>query len=277
MKSQVVDVVTSVLFAPEDPNAVLREMVAETTRIVSLTITEKGYCRGGGDTALDFDHPDIKHDLQNPAPKSAPGFLLRALEMRRRRGLRPFTVLSLDNLPANGKLTRQIVCELAVQIDPDLAHWIEKECKFPCTMVDRIVPAGTILSTIVHGNLHSFSIQCARSGSIWTANSHTIWRVNFPFAGKLSKERTVKGRSPRRLLISRARSRKPGADFGAGFCRSCLISGWSKSSAVSPPPRQYPFSVIVRLTIRVVSATISRRTAFGSSGAKRTDVTTSTT
>ena len=143
LKSQVVDVVTSVLFAPEDPNAVLREMVAETTRIVSLTITEKGYCRGGGDTALDFDHPDIKHDLQNPAPKSAPGFLLRALEMRRRRGLRPFTVLSLDNLPANGKLTRQIVCELAVQIDPDLAHWIEKECKFPCTMVDRIVPATT--------------------------------------------------------------------------------------------------------------------------------------
>ena len=63
--------------------------------------------------------------------------------MRRRRGLRPFTVLSLDNLPANGKLTRQIVCELAVQIDPDLAHWIEKECKFPCTMVDRIVPATT--------------------------------------------------------------------------------------------------------------------------------------
>lgn len=143
LKSQVVDVVTSVLFAPEDPNTVLREMVAETTRIVSLTITEKGYCRGGGDTALDFDHPDIKHDLQNPTPKSAPGFLLRALDMRRRQGLRPFTVLSLDNLPANGKLTRQIVCELAVQIDPDLAHWIEKECKFPCSMVDRIVPATT--------------------------------------------------------------------------------------------------------------------------------------
>lgn len=143
LKSQVVDVVTSVLFAPEDPNTVLREMVAETTRIVSLTITEKGYCRGVGDTALDFDHPDIKHDLQNSTPKSAPGFLLRALDMRRRQGLRPFTVLSLDNLPANGKLTRQIVCELAVQIDPDLAHWIEKECKFPCSMVDRIVPATT--------------------------------------------------------------------------------------------------------------------------------------
>lgn len=143
LKSQLVDVVTSVLVAPEDPNAVLREMAAETTRIVSLTITEKGYYRGGGDTTLDFDHPDIKHDLQNLAPRSAPGFLVRSLEMRWRQGLRPLTVLSLDNLSANGKLTREIICEFAARIDPELAHWIETECKFPCTMVDRIVPATT--------------------------------------------------------------------------------------------------------------------------------------
>ncbi len=143
LKSQVVDVVTSVLVAPEGPNAVLQEMAAEATRIVSLTITEKGYCRGGGDAALDFEHPDIKHDLQNLAPKSAPGFLARALGMRWRQGLRPFTVLSLDNLPSNGQLTRQIVCEFAAQIDPDLARWIETECRFPCNMVDRIVPAAT--------------------------------------------------------------------------------------------------------------------------------------
>ncbi len=143
LTAQVIDVVTSVLVAPEDPAAVLRAMAAETTRIVSLTITEKGYCRGGRHTTLDLEHPDIRHDLQNPTPRTAPGFLVRALDMRRRLGLRPFTVLSLDNLPANGQLTRQIVCEFAAQIDPDLAHWIEAECTFPCTMVDRIVPATT--------------------------------------------------------------------------------------------------------------------------------------
>ncbi|WP_412562197.1 mannitol dehydrogenase family protein [Thalassobius sp. MITS945101] len=143
LKCQVVDVVTSVLVAPEDPNAVLQELIAKATRIVSLTVTEKGYCRGGANTVLDFDHPDIKHDLQNPTPRSAPGFLVRALEMRWRQGMRPFTVLSLDNLPENGKLTRQIVCEFAARIDPDLVRWIEAECKFPCTMVDRIVPATT--------------------------------------------------------------------------------------------------------------------------------------
>lgn len=143
LKSQVVDVVTSVLVAPEKPYAVLQAMASEATRIVSLTITEKGYCRGGEATTLDFEHPDIKHDLQHIAPKSAPGFLARALEMRWRQGLRPFTVLSLDNLPSNGQVTGQIVCEFAAQIDPDLARWIETESRFPCTMVDRIVPAAT--------------------------------------------------------------------------------------------------------------------------------------
>lgn len=135
--------ITSALVAPEDPNAILQELTAEATRIVSLTITEKGYCHGGGDTALDFEHPAVKHDLQNPTPKSALGFLVRALEVRWSLGLRPCTVLSLDNLPENCKLTQQIVCEFAAQIELDLVRWIEKECKVPCTMVDRIVPATT--------------------------------------------------------------------------------------------------------------------------------------
>ena len=141
IKSQIVDVITSVLVAPEDPNAVLKVMSAESTKIVSLTITEKGYCLGRLDRMLDLEHPDIKHDLQNLLPKSGPGFLVRALEMRWRRGLRPFTILSLDNLPSNGLLTRQIVSEFASTIDPSFAQWVTEECKFPCSMVDRIVPA----------------------------------------------------------------------------------------------------------------------------------------
>ncbi len=141
IKTQMVDVITSVLVAPEDPKAVLKVMSAETTKIVSLTITEKGYCLGRRDTMLDLEHPDIKHDLQSLLPKSGPGFLVRALEMRWSRGLRPFTVLSLDNLPSNGLLTRQIVREFASKIDSSFAHWVSEECKFPCSVVDRIVPA----------------------------------------------------------------------------------------------------------------------------------------
>jgi len=143
LKPHVVDIITDVLVAPEDPAAVLDAMAAEDTRIVSLTVTEKGYCRGSGPGALDLDHPDIRHDLTDPLPRSAPGYIVRALDIRRQRGLRPFTVLSLDNLPGNGRLTRRIVTELAAQVDPAVADWIERECCFPSTMIDRIVPATT--------------------------------------------------------------------------------------------------------------------------------------
>ena len=143
LATQLIDVVTDVLVAYEDPEAVLQAMADKNTCIVSLTVTEKGYCRGSDDAILDFQHKDIRHDLSSKLPRSAPGFLVRALERRWRNNIRPFTVLSLDNLPSNGQLTQQIVCEFAAKIDVALLRWIQSEVKFPSTMVDRIVPATT--------------------------------------------------------------------------------------------------------------------------------------
>ena len=130
---------------------------------------------------------------------------------------------------------------------------------------------------MLQGNLHSVLTQFAKFGSILEANSLTICCVNSPLDDKLSRDNTVNGRKPRLHRISSARTKNPGPDFGTKLCRSCLISGCSKSSFVSREPRQYPFSVMVRLTILVVSSVITLSTALGSSGAKRTEVTTSTT
>ncbi|MFD1910926.1 mannitol dehydrogenase family protein [Halodurantibacterium flavum] len=140
---QVVTVLRDVLVAPEDPQAVLDAMAAPSVRIVSLTVTEKGYCHEPSTGRLNADHPDIRHDLQNPLPKSAPGFLVRALQARRAAGLAPFTVLCCDNLPENGHVVQGVVLDLARLIDPGLADWIAGQGAFPSTMVDRIVPATT--------------------------------------------------------------------------------------------------------------------------------------
>ncbi|KGJ03208.1 dioxygenase [Paracoccus halophilus] len=142
-KPQVMTVLRDVLVAPEDPQAVLDAMAAPLVRIVSLTVTEKGYCHEPSTGRLNRAHPDIRHDLENPLPKSAPGFLVRALALRRAAGLRPFTVMCCDNLPENGRVLRGVVLELAGLIAPDLAEWISAEGAFPSTMVDRIVPATT--------------------------------------------------------------------------------------------------------------------------------------
>ncbi|WGH77232.1 mannitol dehydrogenase family protein [Jannaschia ovalis] len=142
-RAAVIEQLRDILVAPEDPRAVLDAMADPGIRVVSLTVTEKGYCHDPATGRLNPDHPDIRHDLAAPLPRSAPGFLTRALAARRAAGHRPFTVLSCDNLPDNGALIRGVVLELARRIDPALADWIAAEGAFPATMVDRIVPATT--------------------------------------------------------------------------------------------------------------------------------------
>ena len=136
-----IEIVQDVLVAPEDPEAVLAAMTNPAIRIVTLTVTEKGYCHDPATGALNFAHPDIVHDLEAALPRSAPGFLVRALQRRRDAGHPPFTVLTCDNLPENGKLVRRAVLDLAGRLDPALADWIASEGRFPSTMVDRITPA----------------------------------------------------------------------------------------------------------------------------------------
>lgn len=124
--------------------AVLEKLAEPQVAIVSLTITEKGYCIKPGTGQLDLEHPMILQDLASPqAPTSAPGFLVAALELRRQRDLAPFSVLSCDNIPENGHLVKNAVLGLAQARSPELAAWIEQRVTFPSTMVDRIVPAAT--------------------------------------------------------------------------------------------------------------------------------------
>ncbi|MEJ6398884.1 mannitol dehydrogenase family protein [Yoonia sp. 208BN28-4] len=141
---RLIKAVTDVWVAPDDPRAVVEAMADADVRIVSLTITEKGYCKSAETGGLDLDHPDIVHDLASrDQPVSVVGFIVAALMARKTRGAGAFTVLSCDNLPSNGALVRRLVLEFAGQIDSDLTEWIETHATFPSTMVDRITPATT--------------------------------------------------------------------------------------------------------------------------------------
>lgn len=138
---RVIEVLNNVLVAPEDPAAVLRTMTNEDVRIVTLTVTEKGYCDIPTTGKLDCLHPDVLHDLANTFPKSAIGFIVRALARRMQTGVAPFTVMTCDNLSQNGQILRGLVLEFAGLVDPELRDWIADKACFPCTMVDRITPA----------------------------------------------------------------------------------------------------------------------------------------
>ena len=140
---QVIGSIVEVLGADDLPT-VLARMAAPTTRIVSLTVTEKGYYIDPASGALQREAPAIVADLAAPrAPKTILGLIVEALRLRRAAGIAPFTVLSCDNLPHNGRRAKAAVVAYARIIDAALADWIEAEVAFPCSMVDRITPATT--------------------------------------------------------------------------------------------------------------------------------------
>ena len=142
--ARIVGCLRRTLVAPEDPAAVIAAMCGADTRIVSLTVTEKGYCHDPATGRLDLNHPDIRFDLEHPGtPRTAIGLLTAALAVRRRAGVPGFSVLCCDNLPHNGRLLAGLVRDFAAASDDALAGWIEAEIAFPSTMVDRIVPAAT--------------------------------------------------------------------------------------------------------------------------------------
>jgi len=141
---RIIGCVGEVLVAPESPAALVARLAAPSTRIVSLTVTEKGYCHDPATGRLRADHPDIIHDLaHSDAPRSTIGLIVAGLKARRAAGLGPFTALSCDNLPHNGGVLRGLVRDFAALTDDALAGWIEANGAFPATMVDRIVPATT--------------------------------------------------------------------------------------------------------------------------------------
>lgn len=137
----VIGSLANILWAAEDSSDTLAAIDAPGVRIVSLTVTEHGYCLDAATKRLAPDHPAIAADRANPhAPHSAIGIIAEAYRRRRDAGRRPFTALSCDNIQHNGAVLRQAVLDYAVLIDPDLAGWIATHARFPSTTVDRITP-----------------------------------------------------------------------------------------------------------------------------------------
>jgi mannitol 2-dehydrogenase len=125
-----------------DNAALVARLCDPAIRIVSLTITEGGYCIDPATQRFDTANSDIVADAAGIArPTSAFGVILAALARRRGDGIAPFTVMSCDNLTGNGDVTRNAVAGLATLIDPALARWVRDTVAFPNSMVDRITPA----------------------------------------------------------------------------------------------------------------------------------------
>jgi len=144
LEPRVVGSIVEYLLAPDDPEAVIEKLASESTRIVTLTVTEGGYNFSPVTGEFDATAPDVVADLQPGAvPTTTFGLVTEALARRRQRGLAPFTVATCDNIQGNGDVARRSFTAFARLRDPELGEWMEREVPFPNSMVDRITPATT--------------------------------------------------------------------------------------------------------------------------------------
>ncbi|MFJ2318668.1 mannitol dehydrogenase family protein [Pseudomonas sp. NPDC087817] len=138
---RVIGAIRDMLLAEDSAQALIDKLADPQIRIVSLTITEGGYCIDDSNGEFMAHLPQIQHDLTNPdSPKTVFGFLCAALEKRRAAGIPAFTVMSCDNLPHNGAVTRKALLAFATLRNSNLCSWIDANVSFPNAMVDRITP-----------------------------------------------------------------------------------------------------------------------------------------
>jgi mannitol-1-phosphate/altronate dehydrogenase len=130
--------------ARDEASRVRAVLADPRTRVVTLTITGNGYHLDPHSGEFDAECEAVRADRNGSKPfQTAWSYLAEALEVRRRSGTPPFTVLSCDNMPDNGRAARTALVAFAAFRNAELARWIEGNVAFPSTMVDRITPKTT--------------------------------------------------------------------------------------------------------------------------------------
>ena len=175
--TRVVGSVAEVIVARQDPARVIATLAAPETRIVTFTITEKGYYQRP-DGMLDITDPLVASDLAGNTPATVYGFLEAGLRARMDKGVCGLTLLCCDNLAQNGRKLESLTLAFLGQRDPALAAWCARTCSFPSSMVDRIVPATTAADL----DAVERRIGCRDEAAVF-AEPFSQWHIEDRFAG----------------------------------------------------------------------------------------------
>jgi fructuronate reductase len=140
-EARVIGSIMRVLDADRETEMAVAALADPAIDVITMTVTEKGYCHIPASGAIDWERPEISEDLkQASGRRSLPGFLAEMFS-RRMAANAPVTLISCDNIPGNGHILRNVVSSFAGEADRALAGWMSDNVRFPSTMVDRIVPA----------------------------------------------------------------------------------------------------------------------------------------
>lgn len=152
LEKKIIGSITNTCFSSEDPRQCLSILTSPQTRILTLTVTEKGYYYNTNTQKLNLHDKDIQQDLSNwkqyandwphqTTPKTTLGWITAACLIRKENNLPPLVIISCDNLLQNGKTIQQAVFQFMQANNPATAHWFIEHVCCLSSMVDRITPA----------------------------------------------------------------------------------------------------------------------------------------
>ncbi|MFK0690875.1 mannitol dehydrogenase family protein [Mesorhizobium sp. IMUNJ 23033] len=183
VEARIIGSIIRVVDSQDSAAPALEVLASADIEMVTMTVTEKGYCHIPSTGVLDLDHPDIVHDLANShVPRSVPGILARALELRRTSHGRPVTLLSCDNIPANGVILGNVVRAMAERSGNGLSDWIAANVAFPSAMVDRIAPATTPADIDTVEQRFGY-----RDAAVVVGEPFRQWVIEQKFAGRVQR------------------------------------------------------------------------------------------
>ena len=176
---RIIGSILEVLVLAESRQKILNLGANSDISCITLTVTENGYCHANsGD--LNWQHPEITHDMENPdSPISVPGLLVSLLDARMRADGGPINLISCDNLSANGRVLQSVVTQFAERRSAELATWIGRNVAFPSTMVDRIVPATS------GEDIEVFADTCFADNALINTEEFTQWVVEDCLVGNV--------------------------------------------------------------------------------------------
>ena len=129
---EIVGAIKGYFNASTDKEPCIARLADEHTTLVTLTVTENGYYYNKKTGEPEWNDPAVAHDLKNPSdPKTAAGFIAAALARRYKSGRKPLTIMSCDNVPANGEVLKTGVMSFCSELYPEIVPWVENEVGFP--------------------------------------------------------------------------------------------------------------------------------------------------
>jgi len=182
-EARIVGSIVSVVDSQDSAAPALEVLSAPDIDVVTMTVTEKGYCHKPASGELDWQAADIIHDVAHPeTPKSLPGLIVRALELRMASHGAPLTLLSCDNIQSNGAILGNVVRSLAAKRGPRLSDWIEANAAFPSAMVDRIAPAVTDADRAAVASTYGY-----HDDAVVVGEPFRQWVIQQRFAGRFPR------------------------------------------------------------------------------------------